>query len=105
MLPWKYRYYVPSEIQIFVQGLPKDVTVQELESYFESVGPIKLTPLGQKKIWIYYDKNNLSKGECTISYKDNKTQMLAINHYNNAIFKGHTITVSRSLVKYYQTYA
>ncbi len=48
---------VSSEVQIFVEGLPKDVKVPELCQYFSTVGRIKNDRLTKKpRVWIYHDK-------------------------------------------------
>ncbi len=47
--------------QIYVSGLPKDVTEEDIEAHFGSIGVLKIDKkrdLGgsKKKIWIYKDK-------------------------------------------------
>ena len=43
--------------QVYVTGLPKDVTEAEVEAHFGSIGVIKLDKKrDKKKIWLYRDK-------------------------------------------------
>jgi hypothetical protein len=57
---------------IFIQNLPKNVTIDELVASFGSIGVIKNDKkTSQPKIWIYKDKNTgEGKGEATITYDD-----------------------------------
>ena len=48
---------ISSTVQIFVEGLPLDAKLPEIQKYFESVGRIKCDRLTKKpRIWLYHDK-------------------------------------------------
>jgi len=45
--------------QVYVSGLPKDVTEEDLEAHFGSIGMLKIDKKrdgNKKKIWLYKDK-------------------------------------------------
>jgi RNA recognition motif-containing protein len=45
--------------QVYVSGLPKDVTEEDLETHFGSIGMLKIDKKrdgNKKKIWLYKDK-------------------------------------------------
>lgn len=94
---------VNSEVQIFVENLPKTVTVPELSKFFEKAGKIKKDrDTRQPRIWLYHDKTTKEPtGECTITYYDHDSQVKALDEFNQALFQGHTITVTPSIVKFH----
>ncbi len=69
---------------IFIQNLPKDVTNQDLELHFGSIGIIKNDKkTNQPKIWIYKDKSSgEGKGEATVTYDDDQAAKAAIEWFN-----------------------
>ena len=69
---------------IFIQNLPKDVTNQDLELHFGSIGIIKNDKkTNQPKIWIYKDKSTgEGKGEATVTYDDDQAAKAAIDWFN-----------------------
>eukprot|EP00095_Tigriopus_kingsejongensis_P008969 maker-scaffold334_size202906-snap-gene-1.27 protein:Tk08969 transcript:maker-scaffold334_size202906-snap-gene-1.27-mRNA-1 annotation:"hypothetical protein KGM_22524" len=92
---------ISSEVQIFIENLPKDVAIPELCQFFSSVGQIKQDRMSkQPRVWLYHDKaTGQPTGECTITYRDSDTQKRALQEYNLAEFNGCTITVTPSIVK------
>lgn len=52
--------------QVYISGLPKDVTEEDVETHFGSIGMLKVDKKreGKKKIWLYKDK---STGELKVS--------------------------------------
>ena len=92
---------IGSEVQIFVQGLPKNIRESELEEYFGTVGEIKEDKLTKKKrIWIYKESDGKTqKGECTITYRNTETQSEAIRKYNGQYYQGQKIEVTPSIVR------
>ena len=56
-----YGWPPSSTVQIFVEGLPLDSKVPELQKYFQSVGPIKCDRETRKpRVWLYHDKGCFS---------------------------------------------
>ena len=113
---------VRSEVQIFVEGLPKNCKVPELVQYFSSVGEIKIDRETKKpRIWLYKDKvsgqvwawaritdfrlrriifkNFQQTGEATITYTSPATQKVSLQTYHDKMFQGHRISVTPSIVK------
>jgi RNA-binding protein FUS len=73
---------------IFVTGLPKDVTSQEIETHFKLIGNIKFDKgKREPKIWIYKDKETgEGKGEATITFEDESYASMAIDCFNGKPF-------------------
>ena len=89
---------------IYVQDLPKDITREQINDAFSTVGPIKVEFLsitkysfhfsdffvlqvddrsGGPKIWIYKDRNTgEANGRATVTYEDDETANRAISEYN-----------------------
>ncbi|CAF4374302.1 unnamed protein product [Rotaria socialis] len=69
---------------IFIQNLPKNVTVSQLKDVFSQIGIIKNDKkTNGPKIWIYKDKaTGDGKGEATITYEDEEAAQAAINWYH-----------------------
>ena len=48
---------ISSEVQIFVEGLPKEAQIPELVKFFSTAGDIKCDRLTkQPRVWKYHDK-------------------------------------------------
>lgn len=93
---------VNSTVQIFVEGLPLNAKIPDLVKYFSSVGPVKNDRLTRKpRIWLYHDKiTNQPTGECTITYKDSQTQLLALQTFDGQYYEGQgPLRVTPSIVK------
>merc|ERR1719429_434786 len=92
---------ISSEVQIFVEGLPKNAKVPELVQYFSTVGEIKVDRMSkQPRVHLYKDKQTGEPlGEATITYRESGTQKTALQTYNNQMYQGQPIRVSPSIVK------
>ncbi|CAF4846804.1 unnamed protein product, partial [Rotaria magnacalcarata] len=57
---------------IFIQNLPKDITREDIQDAFSTVGPIKTDERsGGPKIWIYKDRmTGEGNGRATVTYDD-----------------------------------
>ncbi len=92
---------INSDVQIFVENLPRDVKTAELSQFFSSVGQIKIDRVTKKpRIWVYHDKDTGEPtGECTITYGDAEAQKLALQTYDGENIRGHALKVTPSIVK------
>lgn len=81
---------------IFVCGMDSEVTENDINDHFGSIGIIKKDRRTQKpKIWIYRNKETgLGKGECTITYDDPSAASSAIDWFDGKDFNGNKIKVS-----------
>lgn len=81
---------------IFVSGMDVEVTEDDINDHFGSIGIIKKDKRTQKpKIWIYKNKETgLGKGECTITYDDPSAASSAIDWFDGKDFNGNKIKVS-----------
>ena len=92
----------PSQVQIFIEGLPLNVRIPDLVDYFSTVGRIKIDRETNKpRVWLYHDKRTGDPtGEATITYHDNETQRRALDTYNGKRFmERYDIKVTPSIVK------
>lgn len=87
---------VTQDDTIFVCGMDPEVTEDEINNHFGSIGIIKKDKRTQKpKIWIYRNKEtNTGKGECTITYDDPSAASSAIDWFDGKDFNGMKIKVS-----------
>ena len=62
---------VQSDNQIFVQGMPTDVSDDDVAQFFGSIGTIKTDrKTGKLRIFLYTDRNTgAPKGEGTVTYR------------------------------------
>ena len=81
---------------IFVSGMDPEVTENEINDHFGSIGIIKKDRRTQKpKIWIYRNKETgAGKGEATITYDDSSAASSAIDWFDGKDFNGNKIKVS-----------
>lgn len=81
---------------IFVSGMDAEVTENDINDHFGSIGIIKKDRRTQKpKIWIYRNKETgAGKGECTITYDDPSAASSAIDWFDGKDFNGNKIKVS-----------
>ena len=92
----------PSQVQIFIEGLPLNVRIPELVEYFSTVGKIKIDRESNKpRVWLYHDKRTGDPtGEATITYYDHETQIRALERFNGQRFmERYELTVTPSIVK------
>ncbi|UJR21053.1 hypothetical protein I4U23_024153 [Adineta vaga] len=70
---------------IFIQNLPKNITRDDIQEAFSTVGPIKIDDRsGGPKIWIYKDRmTGEGNGRATVTYEDDETADKAISEYND----------------------
>ena len=81
--------------QVYVSGLPKDITEKELVEKFGQVGPIAKDPKrarfdpGAKKVWLYTDRaTRKPKGDGTITYADEEAASAAVQFFNGQEMPG-----------------
>lgn len=81
---------------IYIQGLPLDVTHDELKEYFVRCGVIRLDPnTGKEQIRIYTDDEGLPKGDARIGYAMVESVDMAIEMLNDTEFRpGFKISVA-----------
>lgn len=81
---------------VFVSGMDVEVTEDDINNHFGSIGIIKKDRRTQKpKIWIYRNKETgAGKGECTITYDDANAASSAIDWFDGKDFNGNKIKVS-----------
>ncbi|CAD8080867.1 unnamed protein product [Paramecium sonneborni] len=67
----KNQWYTPKiNTNVYVEGLPKDITIEEMKIFFSKAGIIRINPETlQPTIKIYRDQNGNCKGDGLISYK------------------------------------
>lgn len=70
---------------IFIQDLPKNITRDDIQDAFSTVGPIKTNERsGGPKIWIYKDRmTGEGNGRATVTYEDEETAQKAISEYHD----------------------
>ena len=81
------------ENTIYVAGLPPEVGVDEIASFFGQLGPIKKSKKsysqGEPTIHIYKDKRTgRPKGDATVSFEDVETAQSAVKWYDGGTFQG-----------------
>ncbi|CAD8087544.1 unnamed protein product [Paramecium sonneborni] len=67
----KNQWYTPKiNTNVYVEGLPQDITLEEMKTFFSKAGIIRINPETlQPTIKIYRDQNGNCKGDGLISYK------------------------------------
>lgn len=67
----KEKWYQPKiNTNIYVSGLPEDITEDEMKDFFIKAGVIRIDPATLKpKIKIYKGENGKCKGDGLVSYK------------------------------------
>ena len=75
---------------IYVTGLPKDITFEEIRDHFSKVGLIEISPYDQQpKIRIYRESDEASdcKGDCSLCYNSEESMKLAIDILNGGFIR------------------
>ena len=92
----------PSQVQVFVEGLPLNVQIKDVVRYFSTVGRIKLDRESRSpRVWLYKNKvTGELTGEATITYVNRETQNLALESYNGRLFMNrYLLKVTPAIVK------
>ena len=86
---------------ILASGLPKDLTEEDIASFFGSIGVIKNDKrTGKPKIWIYTHRDTgEQKGEATVTYDDPAAAQSAITWFDGKDFNGMKIKVQMAMIK------
>ena len=93
---------VQSDNQIFVQGMPTDVSDDDVAQFFGSIGTIKTDrKTGKLRIFLYTDRNTgAPKGEGTVTYEDPSAAQSAVQWFNGKEFSsGGPIKVGMAMIK------
>ena len=92
----------PSQVQVFVEGLPLNVQIKDVVRYFSTVGRIKLDRESRSpRVWLYKNKvTGELTGEATVTYVNRETQNLALESYNGRLFMNrYLLKVTPAIVK------
>ena len=84
---------------LYVSGLPKDVTMEEIKEHFSKVGLIAISPVDcQSKIRIYRDpETNECKGDCSLCYHAEASMLMALDVLDGGYIRpAYKITVKRA---------
>lgn len=95
----KEKWYAPKvNANIYVGGLPKDITEFELTEYFSRCGFIRKDPkTNQNKIKLYKDENGKNKGDALVSFLREESVSMAVDLFNETeIRPGYRITVDKA---------
>lgn len=86
---------------IFIQNLPKNITLDELNDVFSVVGPIKVDDRsGGPKIWIYRDREtDEPNGRATVTFEDEDSANKAIADFNDQHIESIDATVRVQLAQ------
>ena len=88
---------VESDNTIFVQGMPTDVSEDDVANFFGSIGTIQTDRrTGKPRIFLYTVRN---KGEATVAYDDPSAAQSAVQWYNGKEFSsGRPIKVGMWMI-------
>ena len=92
----------PSKVQVFIEGLPLNVQVNDIVKYFSTVGKIKLDrETRNPRVWLYKNKTTGElTGEATVTYVDRESQKLALQSFHGKLFMNrYILKVSPAIVK------
>ena len=78
---------IQSDNQVYISGLPTNLNEDDIAEYFGSIGQIKKDRrTGEKKIWIYKDRDTgAQKGEATVTYDDPAAAQSAISWFDGKV--------------------
>ncbi|CDU16158.1 hypothetical protein YYC_02222 [Plasmodium yoelii 17X] len=77
---------------VYISGLPKDVTQEEINNVFKKAGIIKIDSETTKpKIKIYYDENNNVKGDALVTYVYTQSVDIAIKYFDKFHFRQNCV--------------
>lgn len=95
----------PKETSVYVQNLPPDTTVDELNALFSKCGLIQEDPLtNQPRIRIYTDAEGKQKGDALIIYFREESVSLAIQMLDDTSLRGdkNMLSVSKATFNHKQ---
>lgn len=95
----KQQWYMPRiNANVYVSGLPNDITESELIAYFSRCGFIRKDQrTGENKVKLYKDKNGNLKGDALISFLREESVAMAIEILNDTeIRPGYKISVDKA---------
>lgn len=73
---------------VYITGLPKDVTSDELQSVFRKAGVIKIDPITTlPKVKIYRDECDVPKGDATITFLNRESVSLCLKYFDDYYFR------------------
>ena len=83
---------------IYVNGLPNDISEEELTEFFKKCGAIMIDPYsGRLKIKIYTDENGTPKGDARICYSNIESVQMSIELLNSSeIRAGYTVNIQEA---------
>mmetsp|Transcript_9206 Transcript_9206/g.22610 ORF Transcript_9206/g.22610 Transcript_9206/m.22610 type:complete len:569 (-) Transcript_9206:264-1970(-) len=82
---------------VYVQGLPKDITVDEIHEHFKKAGRIAKNIDNTPRIKIYKDKDGNVKGDGLVTYLFVESVPMAIQFLHEEDIKpGHKLTVQKA---------
>jgi RNA recognition motif-containing protein len=83
---------------VYVQGLPLDVTEDELMDFFKKCGVLKIDKYtGQRKVKIYRDENDKPKGDARICYENIESVEMAIEWlHDTEIRPGYRVSIEQA---------
>ena len=83
---------------VYASGLPTDITVDEIKTFFNKCGAIMIDPYtGKDKIKVYQDDDGQPKGDARICYSNIESVQMAIEWLNGSdIRPGFKVTVEEA---------
>lgn len=83
---------------IYINGLPHNITTEEIKDHFSKVGLIAISPLDQQpKLRIYFDEEGNCKGDCSLCYNAPESVQLAIDILNDGYIRpNYKITITKA---------
>lgn len=83
---------------VYVTGLPRDVTAEEVKAHFSKVGLIALSAADQRpKIRLYLDAEGAPKGDCSVCFNAPESVQMAVDVLSGGFIRpGAQVTVVRA---------
>jgi len=92
----KNQWYTPKiNSNIYVSGLPPDITQERLQEFFGRAGVIRIDKFsGEPKVKLYRNSDGTSKGDGLISYVKEESLLIAISLLNKQeISPGYRVSI------------
>ncbi|EKX73913.1 hypothetical protein BEWA_039510 [Theileria equi strain WA] len=82
---------------VYISGLPKDTTVEEVSQVFKRAGVIKIDPITTlPKVKLYTDEEGNLKSDATVTFVNQESVDLALRYFDNSEFRtGYIIHVEK----------